>query len=218
MILILLGAPGAGKGTQGARLAEKLGLPKISTGEIFRDLAAAGTSLGLEAKAYWSTGKLVPDEIVVGLVRERIDAEDCRNGFILDGFPRTVQQADTLARILTDSGRHVDGVLDFVVSEEELIRRLSGRRSCTHCGATYHVTSLPPRKDNICDHCGYELIQRADDTPESIRTRLAEYESKTAALRNWYESRGVLQRIESNDAPEAIFARVEGALRTIAHV
>src|ERR1041385_8306965 len=170
MILVLLGPPGAGKGTQGARIVEKYRIPKISTGEIFRDLAAAGTPLGLKAKEYWSAGMLVPDEIVVGLLNDRISSDDCSSGFILDGFPRTIQQADTLEELLSAKGKRLTNVLDFEVDDEALIARLSGRRVCGHCGATYHLATLPPKVDNICDHCGYELAQRADDSPESIRT------------------------------------------------
>jgi len=217
MTLILLGAPGSGKGTQGARLVDKYGVPKISTGEIFRDLAAKGTELGLEAKKYWSAGKLVPDEIVVGLLRERISHEDCRYGFILDGFPRTVEQAETLNELIKECEDSLDAVLDFEVSDEELIRRLSGRWTCTHCGATYHVTSLPPRKNGICDHCGNPLIQRTDDTPESIRTRLAEYRAKTEPLLGYYRERELLYPIDANAEPDVVFGRVEAALQRVFH-
>lgn len=215
MILILLGAPGAGKGTQGARLVEKYGIPKISTGEMFRDLAAAGTPLGLEARTYWSRGQLVPDEIVVGLVRERISAPDCARGFLLDGFPRTVRQADILGELLQQTGRKLDGVLDFAVDEAALIARLAGRRTCAHCGATYHVTSVPPKQDNVCDHCGHALVQRADDTPESIRTRLREYAVKTAPLLAYYAERGLLHTIDANAEPDVVFHRTEAVLKGI---
>lgn len=213
MILILLGPPGSGKGTQGIRIVQDFGIPKISTGEIFRDLAAQGTKLGLEARKYWSEGKLVPDEIVVGLIRERIAKPDCKNGFILDGFPRTVQQADTLADLLAEFGSKVTMVLDFEVDAEELVRRLNGRRTCEHCGATYHVTSVPPRMDGICDHCGKPLSQRADDSPQSIRTRIAEYAGKTAPLREYYRGRGLLRTIDADADPETVYHRVERALQ-----
>lgn len=212
MIVILLGPPGAGKGTQGARIVERCGIPKISTGEIFRDLAASGTTLGLEARNYWAQGKLVPDEMVVGLVRERICQPDCAEGFILDGFPRTVQQADVLDAMLIDMGRKLDGVLDFAVNAEELIIRLSGRRTCPNCSATYHVTAKPPLVDNICDHCGFKLVQRTDDTPESIRVRLQEYAAKTAPLLAYYAERGLLHRVDANGTPEAIFGGLTAAL------
>lgn len=215
MILILLGAPGAGKGTQGARIVEKYGIPKISTGEIFRDLAAAGTPLGLEARNYWSQGQLVPDEIVVGLVKERIAEPDCHKGFILDGFPRTVQQAEILESLLAELGCSLSAVLDFAVDRDELVRRLSGRLSCGNCGATYHVRTLPPKNPGICDHCGCPLTHRADDEPEAILMRLKEYEAKTEPLVNYYSQRGLLRVIDSNAEPDKIFQRVVAVLNAL---
>jgi adenylate kinase len=215
MIIILLGAPGSGKGTQGELIIEKYRVPKISTGEMFRDLAARGTPLGIEARKYWSAGKLVPDDIVVGLIRERIARGDCRRGFILDGFPRTVQQAETLGTLLAECNENLDAAIDLAVDEEELVRRLSGRRTCSHCGATYHVTSLPPKVDNVCDHCGHALAQRADDSPESIRIRLAEYRNKTEPLMDYYAKRGLLHAIDANADPHAVFRRVEAVLQEI---
>ena len=215
MIAILLGPPGAGTGTQGQKITAQCGVPKISTGEIFRDLAAAGTPLGLEAKGYWQAGKLVPDEIVVGLVKERIEAADCSEGFLLDGFPRTVRQAETLGSLLNELGRKLDGVINFSVGPEELIRRLSGRRTCTHCGATYHLTALPPKRDNICDHCGEGLVQRTDDTPDSIRMRLSEYTTKTAPLLAYYEGRGLLFTVEAGHSPDEIFSDLQPILRRL---
>lgn len=212
MILVLLGPPGAGKGTQGVKIVECCGVPKISTGEIFRDLAAAGTPLGLEARNYWAQGKLVPDDVVVGLVRERISCDDCLKGFILDGFPRTVRQADILNDLLAQTGRKIDGVLDFEVDADHLVLRLSGRRSCPNCSATYHVTSKPPRVDGQCDHCGCPLVQRTDDNPASIRVRLQEYAAKTAPLLAYYAQRGLLHRIDSNGTPDEIFNVLEPEL------
>lgn len=212
MIAILLGPPGAGKGTQGARITAQCGVPKISTGEIFRDLAASGTPLGLEAKSYWSAGKLVPDEIVVALVKERIEAPDCTIGFLLDGFPRTVRQAEILGELLTSMGCKLDGVINFAVRPEELVRRLSGRRTCANCGATYHVTALPPKRDEICDHCGQGLVQRTDDTPDSIRTRLEEYEAKTAPLLAYYNERGLLHDVEAGRSPDEVFDSLQPIL------
>jgi adenylate kinase len=206
MILILLGPPGAGKGTQGERIVGQCHVPKISTGEIFRDLAAAGTPLGLQARDYWAQGKLVPDDIVVGLVKERTTQADCANGFLLDGFPRTVQQAETLNGLLEEMGCRLDGALNFDVDPEALIQRLAGRRTCPNCSATYHVTARPPRVDNRCDHCGCPLVQRTDDSPASIRTRLKEYTTKTAPLLSYYAKRGLLHRIDANGTPDAIFA------------
>ena len=215
MIIILLGAPGSGKGTQGARITKKYRLPKISTGEIFRDLAAQGTPLGLDAKTYWSAGKLVPDETVVGLIRERISNSDCIDGFILDGFPRTVQQANTLGDLLDKDGRNLDAVIEFAVDEDELVRRLVGRRACSNCGATYHVTSAPSRVENVCDHCGHMLSRRADDSPDAIRTRLAEYRAKTAPLLDYYTERLLLSTLDANADPDTVFSRVEAVLREV---
>jgi len=215
MILVLLGPPGAGKGTQGAKIVECCGVPKISTGEIFRDLAAAGTPLGLEARNYWSRGELVPDEVVVGLVNERISCDDCLKGFVLDGFPRTVRQADILAELLAGMVRKITGVLDFDVDPDQLVLRLSGRRTCPNCSATYHLTSRPPQVDGHCDHCGQSLVQRSDDNPESIRTRLVEYATKTEPLLAYYEERGLLHRIDANGSPDEIFRDLEPALVTM---
>ena len=215
MIIILLGPPGAGKGTQGERIVEACGVPKISTGAIFRDLAAAGTKLGLEAKSYWHRGELVPDETVVGLVRERISRPDCQNGFILDGFPRTVTQADILESLLYGLNRTLNAVFNFDVAPDELIRRLSGRRSCDNCGATYHVTALPPRVDNVCDHCGHSLVRRSDDDPESIRIRLQEYRNKTAPLLDYYGRRRLLHNIRADRNPDEIFAQLQLEFETM---
>lgn len=208
MILVLLGPPGAGKGTQGQRIVERYGIPKISTGEIFRDLAAAGTPLGLRAKEFWSAGQLVPDEIVIALVQQRICQPDCKKGFVLDGFPRTEYQASNLHCILDDVGRPLTGVLDFVVDDEELIRRLSGRRTCGKCSATYHVDAAPPKVEGKCDYCGSDLVQRADDNPESIAQRLTEYARKTEPLKEFYRLRGLLTEIDSNAEPDEVFRRV----------
>ena len=208
MILVLLGPPGAGKGTQGQRIVERYGIPKISTGEIFRDLAAAGTPLGLRAKEFWSAGQLVPDDVVIGLVRERIAMPDCAKGFLLDGFPRTVPQADALAGLLKEFGRDLTGVLDFALNEEELVKRLSGRRTCPKCTATYHVVAMPPKREGVCDACGGELIQRADDQPESIRKRLQEYAAKTEPLLAYYRERGKVQTVDAAPGPDAIYAEV----------
>ncbi|NLI00914.1 MAG: adenylate kinase [Chthonomonadales bacterium] len=212
MVYVLFGPPGAGKGTQGARIAAQYGVPTISTGAIFRDNVAAGTPLGLVAKDYMSRGQLVPDEIVVQLVKDRISEPDCAGGFLLDGFPRTINQAEILEVMLNEAGVRIDGVLDFEVDEEELIRRLSGRRTCGKCGATYHIEAVPPRKAGICDQCGSELEQRADDMPEAIRTRLREYQAKTSPVLAFYRERGLLREINANATPDEIYARVEAIL------
>jgi adenylate kinase len=212
MIFILLGPPGAGKGTQGERIAEKYGIPSISTGSIFREMAAAGTPMGLQAREYMAQGKLVPDEVVIGLVRERLTAPDCAKGFLLDGFPRTTAQADALAGILAGMGHRLTGALNFAVDDEELIRRLSGRRTCRNCGATFHIVAMPPKREGVCDQCGGELVQRADDRPESIRVRLQEYQAKTAPLLEYYSERGRLFTIDASADPNTIFARVKAVL------
>ncbi|HSV73139.1 MAG TPA: adenylate kinase [Chthonomonadales bacterium] len=212
MVFILLGPPGAGKGTQGSRLAAEMGVPKISTGDMFRELAAQGTELGLKAKGYWSAGQLVPDDIVIGLVRERLAMPDCDKGLLLDGFPRTVPQADALGSLLADLGRDLTGVLDFALNDEELVNRLSGRRTCPKCTATYHVVAMPPRQAGICDACGGELIQRADDQPESIRKRLQEYAAKTEPLLSYYRERGKLHTVDAAPKPDAIYAEVRRAV------
>lgn len=215
MIFILFGPPGAGKGTQGARIADALGIPNISTGAIFREMAAAGTPVGLAAKEYMSKGMLVPDEVVVELVKERIKADDCSNGFLLDGFPRTVNQATVLSAMLDGLCLILNGVLNFDVPEVELISRLSGRRFCPGCSATFHVVAVPPRVDGVCDRCGGGLVQRADDAPESVRTRLVEYSSKTEPVLNYYRERGLLINIDANASVDVIFGRVELALQGI---
>lgn len=212
MVFVLFGPPGAGKGTQGARIAAKYGVTTISTGAIFRDNVSAGTPLGLVAKEYMAKGKLVPDEIVVQLVKGRVSNPDCAKGFLLDGFPRTIKQAEIVEVMLNDAGVSIDGVLDFEVAEEELVRRLSGRRVCPKCGATYHVENIPPKKANTCDSCGAALEQRADDMPDSIRTRLREYEAKTAPVLAFYEERGLLRVIDASASPDEVFVRAEAAI------
>ena len=218
MILVLMGPPGSGKGTQGARISELYGIPRISTGDTLREMAAAGTPLGLEAKKYSSQGLLVPDEIVVGLIKERIQADDCRKGFILDGFPRTVPQAEALDAMLQAAGREVNKVLNFEVDEEELVLRLSGRRVCTQCGATYHVKFMPPKVEGVCDACGGRLEQRADDAPESVRRRLVEYVQKTAPVLDYYRQKGNLEQVDATPDPDTIFARVRELIQGMSAV
>lgn len=209
MIYILFGPPGVGKGTQGERIAETLGVPTISTGAIFRGLAGAGTEVGRTAQEYMSQGKLVPDEVVVALVRERIVKDDCSQGFLLDGFPRTVNQAAVLEQMLKELGLQLTAVLDFEAAEDEIVSRLSGRRTCPGCGATYHVTNMPPRIEGVCDACGKDLVQRTDDQPDSILTRLREYQDKTSPVLGFYQERGLLKTIDAAAAPDAVFAVVK---------
>lgn len=212
MNLILLGPPGSGKGTQAKRLVQRYEIPQISTGDILRDAVKEGTPLGREAKRYMDEGKLVPDEVVVGIVRDRLKGPDCQKGFILDGFPRTIAQAEALDRILGEMGRGVDHVIDIEVDKEELLRRLTGRRTCKRCGAMYHVVFNPPKVDGVCDRCGGELYQRDDDKEETIRERLRVYEGQTAPLIEYYEKKGLLRRINGTGGIEEVEARILKAI------
>ncbi len=208
MNLIFLGPPGSGKGTQAKMLVDKYGIPQISTGDILREAVKEGTPLGKEAKKYMDEGKLVPDEVVVGIVRERLKEPDCTKGFILDGFPRTIPQAEALDKTLREMGKGIDHVLSLEVDREELVRRLSGRRTCKRCGAMYHIIFDPPKKDGVCDRCGGELYQRDDDKEETIRERLRVYEEQTAPLIEYYRKKGLLRPIDGVGKIEEIFARI----------
>ncbi len=199
MKLILLGAPGAGKGTQAGILSKKLSIPAISTGNILRAAIREGTPVGLEAKSYMDAGKLVPDQVIMGIVVERLGKSDCADGYILDGVPRTIAQAEALAR----EGITFDAVLSLEVSDAEIERRMTGRRTCTHCGATYHVVSAPPKVEGVCDKCAAPLIQREDDKLETVRHRLEVYHRETAPLIGFYEQRGVLRTVENQPTIEA---------------
>ncbi len=210
MKLILLGAPGAGKGTQAKWISEEYGIPHISTGDILRKNVAEGTELGKEAKKYMDEGKLVPDELIIDMVRERLSQDDCKNGFILDGFPRTIKQAEVLEKI-TD----VDAVLNIYVPFDKLIERITGRRTCPKCGAVYHIKYNPPKNDNICDVCGTPLIQRDDDKEETVRKRLKTYEEQTAPLIDYYEKKGKLITVEGQEKVEDTIALVRQALSKI---
>ena len=195
MQLLMMGAPGAGKGTQAAKLVKKYNIPQISTGDMFRAAVKEGTELGKAAKACMDAGKLVPDEITIGIVRERLSKEDCAGGFILDGFPRTVEQADALEKILSELGKKIDYVLNINVPADYLIERAIGRRICKSCGATYHVKFNPPKADS-CDNCGGELYQRADDNAETMKNRLAAYDASTRPLIDYYKAAGVYQEVD----------------------
>ncbi len=211
MKLILLGAPGAGKGTQAKWIREEYGIPHISTGDILRKNVAEGTELGKEAKKYMDEGKLVPDELIIGMVKERLAQEDCKKGFILDGFPRTIRQAEELEKI-TD----IDAVLNIHVPFDKLIERITGRRSCPKCGAVYHIKYNPPKKEGICDVCGTPLIQRDDDKEETVKNRLKTYEEQTAPLIEYYEKKGKLITVEGQEKVEDTIALVREALKKIA--
>ncbi|PZN13376.1 MAG: adenylate kinase [Bacillota bacterium] len=210
---IFLGPPGAGKGTQAARLAERAGVPQISTGDMLRAAVRAGTPLGLEAKRYMDAGQLVPDDVTIAIVRERLAQDDCRRGFLLDGFPRTVPQAEGLAGVLAELGVGLDGVLYFDVPDEVVVERLSGRRICPECQATYHVRFDPPREAGRCDRCGAALVQRHDDKEETVRERLAVYRRQTEPLVDYYRRAGLLKRVAADrpiDEVEAEIRRLTG--------
>lgn len=208
MRLILLGAPGAGKGTQAKKLSEKYGIPKISTGDILREAKQKGTALGLKAKSYMDSGQLVPDDVVIGIVEEKLKDKDCVKGWILDGFPRTLQQAQALDRILTGIRTFIGHVLNFEIDEEKIIKRISGRRSCETCQSAYHIYFNLPKKDGVCDSCGGRLIQRNDDKEETVRERLKVYQEKTQPLVNYYSERSLLKKIEADDDIENVFTRI----------
>lgn len=196
MKLILLGPPGAGKGTQAKMLVDHFAIPQIATGDILRAAVQAGTALGMQAKSFMGVGALVPDEVVIGIVRERLQESDCQGGFILDGFPRTVAQADALQGSLAGLGRQLDKVISLTVDAEALVQRLTGRRTCRSCGRGYHVTFEPPRSPRICDACGGELYQRDDDQEATIRRRLAVYAEQTSPLIAYYRAAGLLVELD----------------------
>jgi adenylate kinase len=215
--LVLVGPPGAGKGTQAQYIAEHLGVPQISTGDIFRSHVSQGTPLGLEAKTYMDRGDLVPDDVTVNMVRERLGDEDAREGFLLDGFPRTVPQAQVLDDILAEAGFKLDVVLELVVDDDEVIRRLSGRRTCRSCNHIWHVDFDPPTVPGVCDIDGGELYQREDDRAETIANRLEVYAASTAPLVNYYAGRGLLVGIDATGPVDDITSRAIDALRPLQH-
>jgi len=212
MDLILLGPPGSGKGTQAKKMVDRYHLPQISTGDILRAALKEKTSLGLEAKKYMDQGKLVPDDVVVGIVRDRLKASDCRGGFILDGFPRTVPQAEALGTTLQAMHRGIDYVISIEVANAELLKRLGGRRTCRNCGAMYHLLFDPPKKEGVCDTCGGELYQRDDDQEKTIRERLKVYDEQTAPLIHYYRGKGLLRAIDGVGEVEEIFQRIVKAI------
>ena len=193
MKLILLGAPGAGKGTQADILCKELDIPTISTGNILRAAIKNGTPTGMKAKAYMDEGKLVPDEVIIGIITERVAEEDCKNGYILDGVPRTIAQAEALEK----AGIVFDDVVSIEISDEVIMERMSGRRVCEHCGASYHLVAVPPKQEGICDKCGGKLVQRKDDAPETVKARLEVYHKETEPLKAFYAQRGLLKSVEN---------------------
>lgn len=208
MDVILLGPPGSGKGTQAHKMVERYHIPQISTGDILRAAVKEKTPLGVEAQGYMDQGRLVPDEVVVGIVRDRFKASDCNGGFILDGFPRTVPQAEALDSTLGEMKRGIDHCVSIEVDSNELISRLTGRRTCRSCGAMYHLTFGPPKKEGVCDTCGGELYQRDDDQEETIRARLQVYKEQTAPLIEYYREKGLLRAIDGMGAIEKIFEEI----------
>ncbi len=212
MILILLGAPGVGKGTQGVLISKEYGIPQISTGDILRKEVKEETELGKKAKQYMDKGELVPDDIIIDMMEKRIKEDDCKNGFILDGFPRTTAQAEAFDEMLKKNSLNLDKVLLIDVPEEEIVERLTGRRVCPNCGAVYHIKNNPPKQEGICDKCGSKLIQRDDDTEEVVRNRLEVYKKSTMPLVEYYEKQQKLVRIDGTGEIEEIFERIKKVL------
>ena len=212
MRVIFLGPPGVGKGTQADYIAQSYGIPKLSTGDLLRESVAKETSLGKAAKEYMNRGELVPDAVVIGLVEEKLGSPECQKGFLLDGFPRTVAQADQLSTYLSSRGEGLDRVIYFSLSKDEIVRRISGRRSCPDCKAVYHLESVPPKKEGICDACGMPLIQRNDDKPETIESRLAVYQEQTAPLIEYYKTRKILGELDGAGLVSAVQDRLVALL------
>ncbi|MCI9333673.1 MAG: adenylate kinase [Lachnospiraceae bacterium] len=212
MKIIMLGAPGAGKGTQAKMIAEKYGIPHISTGDIFRSNIKDGTELGMEAKKYMDQGLLVPDELTVKILLDRVARADCRNGYVLDGFPRTIPQAEVLDQALEKIGDQIDFAINVSVPDENIVKRMSGRRACVGCGATYHIEHIPPKKEGICDTCGMELILREDDKPETVQNRLNVYHSQTQPLIEFYQKKGILQTVDGTVDMKAVFDAIVAIL------
>lgn len=208
MKMILLGAPGAGKGTQAERLCKVLEIPTISTGNILRAAVKNGTPTGLKAKAFMDAGKLVPDEVIIGIITERLAEDDCKNGYILDGVPRTIAQAEAMEK----AGINFDAVVSIEVADEVIMERMSGRRVCESCGASYHLVAVPPKVAGVCDSCGGKLVQRKDDAPETVKDRLAVYHKETEPLKDFYAQRGFLKSVENQPSVEATTAAILKAL------
>ncbi len=208
MKIIMLGAPGAGKGTQAKKIAAKYGIPHISTGDIFRANIKNGTELGKKAKTYMDQGLLVPDELVVDLVVDRVNQDDCENGYVLDGFPRTIPQAEALTEALEKMGQKVDFAIDVNVPDENIVKRMGGRRACVTCGATYHMVYAPTKKEGICDTCGGELILRDDDKPETVQKRLNVYHDQTQPLIDYYTSQGILRTVDGTVDIDDVFRAI----------
>ena len=212
MKIIMLGAPGAGKGTQAKKIAEKYQIPHISTGDIFRANIKNGTELGKKAKTYMDQGLLVPDELVCDLVVDRVKQEDCKNGYILDGFPRTIPQAESLDEALGQMGESLDYAINVDVPDEHIVNRMSGRRACVGCGATYHIVYAPTKKEGVCDVCGAELILRDDDKPETVQKRLSVYHEQTQPLTDYYKGKGILKDVDGTKDMDVVFQAITDIL------
>lgn len=208
MKIIMLGAPGAGKGTQAKMIADKYGIPHVSTGDIFRSNIKEGTPLGKEAKAYMDKGLLVPDDLTVKILLDRVAKADCENGYVLDGFPRTIPQAEVLDKALSEMGDKIDYAIDVDVPDENIISRMSGRRACLACGATYHMVHIPPKADGVCDRCGKELVLREDDKPETVKNRLSVYHEQTQPLIDFYNKKGILKTVDGTVDMQDVFAAI----------
>ena len=208
MKIIMLGAPGAGKGTQAKMIAEKYGIPHVSTGDIFRANIKNGTELGKQAKEYMDAGKLVPDELTVKILLDSVAQDDCKNGYVLDGFPRTIPQAEVLEDALNKLGDKIDYAVNVDVPDENIVRRMSGRRACLKCGATYHIEHIPPKQEGICDTCGSELVLRDDDKPETVLNRLKVYHDQTQPLIDFYTERNVLKTVDGTRDMKDVFADI----------
>ena len=208
MKIIMLGAPGAGKGTQAKQIADKYSIPHISTGDIFRANIKNGTELGKKAKQYMDQGALVPDELTCDLVMDRIQQDDCKNGFVLDGFPRTIPQAEALDAALGKINEKMDYAIDVDVPDENIVNRMSGRRACLNCGATYHLISIPPKVEGICDRCGSEIVLREDDKPETVQKRLKVYHEQTQPLIDYYKNQGILKSVDGTQPMDEVLKAI----------
>ena len=212
MKIIMLGAPGAGKGTQAKQIAAKYEIPHISTGDIFRANIKEGTALGMEAKSYMDKGQLVPDELTVKILLDRVSKDDCKNGYVLDGFPRTIPQADVLDKAVSELNDKIDYAISVDVKDDNIIRRMSGRRACLNCGATYHIVNVPPKKEGICDTCGSELVIRDDDKEETVKARLLAYHEQTQPLIAYYNNKGILKEVDGTKDMNDVFADIVNIL------
>ena len=212
MKIIMLGAPGAGKGTQAKMIAEKYQIPHISTGDIFRANIKNGTELGKEAKKYMDQGQLVPDELTVKILLDRVAKDDCENGYVLDGFPRTIPQAEVLDKALTELGEKIDYAINVEVPDENIVKRMSGRRACLACGATYHIEHIPPKAEGICDVCGQELVLREDDKPETVLNRLQVYHKQTQPLIDFYTEKGIMKTVDGTIEMREVFNAIVSIL------